>query len=160
MNDKGYRDPEMSAQGAGVPMTPPIITTAYTFSTSVPMSVAQARPLVEAALKAEGFGVLTEIDVAATMKAKLGVDGPPYVILGACNPPLAHRALEADSSVGVLLPCNVVLREHDGRTIVEAMDPGAILGIANSSAIEPVAREAQERLLRAIQSVSSESNNG
>jgi uncharacterized protein (DUF302 family) len=132
-------------------------TAAYTFGTSIPMSVAEARPLVEAALNAEGFGVLTEIDVAATMKAKLGIDGSPYLILGACNPPLAHRALMAEPSVGAVLPCNVVLREHDGRTIVEAMDPGAVLGVVESSAIEPSAREARVRLLRVIASLELES---
>jgi uncharacterized protein (DUF302 family) len=134
------------------------ISTSYTFGTTVPISVAEARPIVEAALKAEGFGVLTEIDVAATMKAKLGFDGPPYLILGACNPPLAHRALEAEPSAGALLPCNVVIRDHDGQTIVEAMDPAAVLGVVESSAIEPIAREARERLLRVIASLASESN--
>ena len=128
--------------------------TAYTFGTTVPLSVAELRPIVGAALAAEGFGVLTEIDVAATMKAKLGIDGAPYLILGACNPPLAHRALEADPSAGALLPCNVVLREQGGQTIVEAMDPAMVLGIVGSSAMEPIAREARERLLRVIESVS------
>ena len=132
------------------------MTTAYSFGTTVQASVTDVRPMVVAALKAEGFGVLTEIDVAATMKAKLGVDGRPFVILGACNPPLAHRALQADPSLGTLLPCNVVLREQEGRTIVEAMDPAAILAVAGSPAIEPVAREARERLLRVISSLSSE----
>ncbi len=130
-------------------------TTTYTFGTSLPMSVAESRPKVEAALKVEGFGVLTEIDVAATMKSKLGLDGQPYLILGACNPLLAHRALEAEPSVGALLPCNVVLREEDSRTIVEAMDPGAVLGVVKSPAIEPVAREARERLLRVIAALES-----
>jgi uncharacterized protein (DUF302 family) len=134
------------------------VTTPYTFGTTVLMSVVEARPIVEAALKAEGFGVLTEIDVAATMKAKLGIDEPPYLILGACNPPLAHRALEAEPSAGALLPCNVVIREHGGQTIVEAMDPAAILGVVQSTAIEPIAREARERLLRVIASLASESN--
>jgi len=134
------------------------IKTSYTFGTSVQMSVAEARPLVEAALKVEGFGILTEIDVAATMKAKLGVESLPYLILGACNPPLAHRALAAEPSAGALLPCNIVLRERDGRTIVEAMDPGAILGVVESAAIEPIAREARDRLLRVIASLELESN--
>ena len=130
-------------------------TTAYTFGTRLPMSVVEARPQVEAALKAEGFGVLTEIDVAATMKAKLGIDGLPYLILGACNPPLAHRAIQAEPSVGALLPCNVVLREEDGSTIIEAMDPLAVLGIVNSPEIEAVAREAHDRLVRVIATLES-----
>ncbi len=125
----------------------------YTFGTRLAGTVSDVRPRVEAALKAEGFGVLTEIDVQATMKAKLGIDQPPYVILGACNPPLAHRALEADPSVGALLPCNVVLRADGADTVVEAMDPEAALGIVESPAIEPVAREARERLERAIASL-------
>jgi uncharacterized protein (DUF302 family) len=130
-------------------------TTAYTIATRVSGSVASLRPRVEAALKAEGFGILTEIDVAATMKAKLGVDGAPYLILGACNPPLAHRALEAEPSVGVLLPCNVVLR-HDGPdTVIEAMDPMAVVGIAKSEEVKQVAAAARERLRQVIASLES-----
>lgn len=132
-------------------MTPP---TSFTFGTSLSGSVAEIRPLVEAALKAEGFGVLTEIDVQATMKARLGIDQAPYLILGACNPQLAHRAIEADPSVGALLPCNVVLRDEGGRTIVEAMDPMAALGIVGADAIQAVAVEARARLERAIRTLS------
>lgn len=126
------------------------ISTSFTFGTRLPGSLASVRSAVDAALLAEGFGVLTEIDVQATMKAKLGVDRTPYVILGACNPPLAHRALEADPSVGTLLPCNVVLREEGAETIVEAVDPLAALGIVDSPAIRPVADEANARLQRVI----------
>jgi uncharacterized protein (DUF302 family) len=124
--------------------------TSFTFGTQVEGTLAAVRPRVESALKAEGFGILTEIDVAATMHAKLGVELPPYVILGACNPPLAFRALGAQPSIGALLPCNVVLREQDGATIVEAMDPVAGLGIVGDPAIEAVAIEARERLIRAM----------
>jgi uncharacterized protein (DUF302 family) len=122
----------------------------FTFGTRIHAPIATVRPRVEAALKAEGFGVLTEIDVQATMAAKLGIEMAPYVILGACNPTLAHRALEADPSVGALLPCNVVLREDGDQIIVEAMDPLAVLGIVDDPAIRPVAREAHERLERVI----------
>jgi uncharacterized protein (DUF302 family) len=127
----------------------------YALGTRVAGPVSAARPRVETALKAEGFGVLTEIDVAATMKAKLGIDGAPYLILGACNPVLAHRALEAEPSVGVLLPCNVVLRQEGADTIVEAMDPLAVVGIAESIEIKNVAAEARERLGRVIASLES-----
>lgn len=130
-----------------------ITTTRYTFAVRRPGTIGSTRPLVEAALKAEGFGILTEIDVAATMKAKLGVERSPYVILGACNPPLAHRAIEADPSVGALLPCNVVLREEGSDTVVEAMDPDAVLGIVDAPAIAEVAAEARARLLRALESL-------
>ncbi len=126
------------------------IATSFTFGTRLRGSVPEVRPRVEAALRAEGFGVLTEIDVQATMKTKLGIDRAPYLILGACNPPLAHRAIEADPSVGALLPCNVVLREDGPETIVEAMDPMAALGIVHAVAIQVVAEEAKARLERAI----------
>jgi uncharacterized protein (DUF302 family) len=120
----------------------------YTYRLTVPVPIDELRPRVEAALKDEGFGVLTEIDVAATLKAKLDLDRPPYLILGACNPSLASQALEADPSIGALLPCNVVLRSGAGaETVVEILDPLAAMGLAGP-AIEPIAREAAERLRR------------
>jgi uncharacterized protein (DUF302 family) len=127
--------------------------TRYSFGTRLTGSVVDVRPAVEAALRAEGFGILTEIDVAATMKARLGIERPPYLILGACNPPLAHRALEAEPSVGALLPCNVVLREDGEATVVEAMDPLAALSLVGNPAVAEVAVEARARLERAIASL-------
>ena len=128
---------------------------AYTFAATLSQPIDEARARVEAALRDEGFGVLTEIDVAATLKTKLGVDRTPYVILGACNPGLAHRALEIDPSIGALLPCNVVLRQSDegSGTIVEIMDPVAALGIAGSAGVAPIAAEAAERLRRVLAAV-------
>lgn len=127
--------------------------TTYSFGTRVPGSIAEVRPRVETALRAEGFGVLTEIDVQATLQARLGVERAPYVILGACNPPLAHRALEAMPSIGTLLPCNVVLREDGGETVVEALDPVAAFGLVDHPGVQPVATEARDRLARAVASL-------
>ena len=130
--------------------------TSHTFAAAVSESIEQVRPRLEAALRDEGFGVLTEIDVAATLKARLGLERPPYLILGACNPRLAYRALEIDPSIGALLPCNVVLRESNSSgTIVEILDPEAALGIAGSPGIAPIAIEAAERLRRVLDAVLS-----
>ncbi len=108
---------------------------------------------VRTTLKAEGFGILTEIDVAATMEAKLGVQMAPYIILGACNPPLAHRAIEAEPEVGLLLPCNVVVRREGEATVVEAMDPEAALGLVKNEAVHAVAFEAKQHLMRALEAI-------
>ncbi len=112
------------------------------------MATAEAK--TREALAAEGFGILTEIDVAATLKAKIDVDRAPYKILGACNPPLASRALATDEQIGMLLPCNVVVYEADEGTVVEAMDPGIMSKVSESGALEEVAAEARERLERAL----------
>ncbi|MBX3002142.1 MAG: DUF302 domain-containing protein [Caldilineaceae bacterium] len=103
---------------------------------------------VTAALKTEGFGVLTEIDVKATMKKKLDADFRKYVILGACNPPLAHRALSAQLEIGLLLPCNVIVYEEDGGSVVSIVDPLAMMQIGDATALEPIALEARARLER------------
>ncbi len=129
------------------------VQTRYSFGTRVAGSVADLRPAVEAALRSEGFGILTEIDVAATLKAKLGVERPPYVILGACNPPLAHRAIEAEASIGTLLPCNVVLRADGDGTIVEAMDPAAAMAMSDAPGLADVAADVRSRLERVIAAV-------
>jgi uncharacterized protein (DUF302 family) len=110
---------------------------------------------VRDALAAEGFGVLSEIDVRATLKNKLGLDFPPYVILGACNPPLAHRALVTEPDIGVLLPCNVIVRsdETDHTTTVAAVDPEVSLARTGSAVLAPVAAEVKARLTRALAAV-------
>ena len=127
--------------------------TTHTFGTRLAAPIEVLRPLVEEALRAEGFGVLTEIDVAATLKSRLGISRPGYLILGACNPQLAHRALEAEPSVGAILPCNVVLREDQHGTVVEALDPEAAMSMVGSAEVAAVARDARRRLLRVIEAV-------
>ncbi len=110
---------------------------------------------VRRALADQGFGVLTEIDVRATLKAKLDHDMEDYVILGACNPPLAHRALEADRSIGLLLPCNVVVRRDGDHALVQALDPGTMVTLTGLDALTPVADEATARLDAALSSLSA-----
>ncbi|MGA4545361.1 DUF302 domain-containing protein [Uniformispora flossi] len=105
---------------------------------------------VREALAAQGFGVLTEIDVTATLKAKLGAEMEDYLILGACNPPLAHRALEADRTIGLLLPCNVVVRRDGTTTLVQALDPNVMVTMTGLAELESVASEATARLDAAL----------
>ncbi|GAA2024144.1 DUF302 domain-containing protein [Catenulispora yoronensis] len=108
---------------------------------------------VREALREQGFGVLTEIDVQATMREKLGEETGPYLILGACNPPLAHRALSAEPSIGLLLPCNVVVRADGERTVVEALDPDVMVRFTGNPELGPVAAEAKARLAAALKTV-------
>jgi uncharacterized protein (DUF302 family) len=128
----------------------------YSFGTRVAGPFPDIREGVVAALRTEGFGVLTEIDVAATMKAKLDVDFTPYVILGACNPPLAHRALTTDPSIGALLPCNVVVRTDGSDVVVQAMDPAAVLGLVGDPGVSELADEVRARLSRVIEAVATQ----
>lgn len=111
---------------------------------------ADAVTRVRAALKDQGFGVLTEIDVTATLRDKLGEQMEDYLILGACNPPLAHRALGVDRRIGLLLPCNVVVRADGDTTVVEALNPEIMVDIAGQQALRPVAEEATRRLTAAL----------
>jgi uncharacterized protein (DUF302 family) len=121
----------------------------YGFNVSLQGDMQSIREKVTAELQKEGFGVLTEIDVAATLKKKIDVDRRPYLILGACNPQLANRAINADPDIGLLLPCNVVLREEeDGSITVGFMDPAAVLGLVDMAGVEELATEVRSRLER------------
>lgn len=131
----------------------PMQIKSYGFGQQVNLPYEEAVERTKSALKDEGFGVLCEIDVKKTMKEKLGADFRPYVILGACNPPLAHQALEAELDLGLLLPCNLVVYEMDGGSMVEAMDPVPVLGLVGNPKLEPIARDVQARLRRVVQKV-------
>ena len=130
-------------------------TSRYGFGTMVTLDYERAVERVKEALATEGFGILCEIDVAATMKKKLDIDFRPYVILGACNPPFAHRALTAERDIGLLLPCNVIVYADDvpGRSVIAAMDPVVALGVTGNDDLRPVAEEVKSRLLRALGAV-------
>jgi uncharacterized protein (DUF302 family) len=121
-------------------------TTGYTLTATTTASFADAVERVRAELKEEGFGVLCEIDVQATLREKLGVDRAPYVILGACNPPLAYEALAAEPELGTLLPCNVVVYERDGETHISAIDAERMLSIVGNDDLTPVAATVREKL--------------
>lgn len=127
----------------------------FTFTTRLPhKELAAYRPGVEAALKAEGFGVPAEMDVQAIVKDKLGVDRPPFLILGGCNPSLSHRLLGIAPEIGALLPCNVVLRDDGDAVVVEMVDPRAMLGMAGDNPdVAEIAEDARARLLRAMAAI-------
>jgi uncharacterized protein (DUF302 family) len=124
--------------------------TPYTLSDVTSRQFDEAVERVRTELATEGFGVLCEIDVQATLREKIGVEMGRYLILGACNPPLAHRALQAEPELGALLPCNVLVYERDGRTQIAAIDPERMLSIAGNDALFEVATEVRERLRRVV----------
>ena len=127
----------------------------YGNSVTVAASFADTVERVRSELKAEGFGVLTEIDVTATLRDKLGERIESYLILGACNPPLAHRALQIDRSIGLLLPCNVVVHAVEDGTVVEALDPQLVIGLSGQPDLQTVADDAAERLARVLHRLNS-----
>jgi uncharacterized protein (DUF302 family) len=136
-------------------MTTENITYGISITVSLPFERALAR--TREALAAEGFGILTEIDVAGTLKKKLDVEFRPYVILGACNPPLAHRALTAELDIGLLLPCNVIVyrAEDPNCSVVAALDPVAALSLTGNEAVQPLAEEVRVRLQRVLANISN-----
>lgn len=128
----------------------------YTLSATVNHPFAPTLVATRSALADQGFGVLTEIDLAATLKAKLDADIPAQVILGACRPPLAYAAVQADPSIGLLLPCNVVVRElGDNTTLVEALDPGTMVTLTGNTDLADIAAEARERLSAALSALAT-----
>lgn len=129
------------------------MTYAKTITLDLPYD--EAVPKVKEAFKAQGFGTLTEIDVRATLKEKLGEDMEPYVILGACNPELAHRALDIEREIGLLLPCNVVVRSDGDRSMVQALDPSVIADVPGNAALQPIAEEAGRRIDAALAELAS-----
>jgi len=136
-------------------MIPVMQETAVAFEAKTSASFAETVERCRQALGKEGFGVLTEIDVQATLKKKLDVDREPYLILGACHPPSAHRALTAAPEVGVLLPCNVCVSVEGGQTVVRAMNPESAMSLLKSPAVEEVAREVAAALRRVVQAAAA-----
>jgi len=128
----------------------------YGFGTTLDLPFDEAVARTKAALKDEGFGVPSEIDIRATMREKLDLDFEPYVILGACNPQLAHRALQAEHELGLLLPCNVIVHAYEGRSAVSIVDPAVMLGMVDNPTLRQVADEAKTRLQRVAAALAGE----
>lgn len=128
----------------------------YGFGVNLPIGYDEAITRVKGALKVDGFGVLTEIDVRQTLKEKLGAEMLPYSILGACNPQLAQRAIDQEPEIGLLLPCNVVVRAQGNGSRVDIVDPQAMLGIVNNARLDAVASEAEQRLRRVVAALERE----
>ena len=127
------------------------MNTNFGFGKPVDLTFDDAIEKVTEVLQTEGFGVLSDIDVAAKMKEKLGEDMPPYRILGACNPPLAYQAVSAEAEIGLLLPCNVLVREDaEGQVYVSFMDPEAVMGLVGNAGVEPLAADVKGRLERVM----------
>lgn len=122
----------------------------YSQTIELDLTYQEALPKVKDAFKEQGFGTLTEIDVRATLKEKIGRDIEPYMILGTCNPDLASRALDVEREIGLLLPCNVVVTERQGKTLVQAFDPQVMVAILERDELKPIADEAAERIRRAL----------
>jgi uncharacterized protein (DUF302 family) len=137
-----------------------MLATSYTLSARTTHPFEEVVQRVREELKSDGFGVLCEIDVQATLKEKLGVDGEPYTILGACNPPLAHEALEAEPDLGVLLPCNVVVHEHKGETHIAAVDAERMLSIVDNEQLAPIAADVKRRLGAVVARAADPRNGG
>ena len=131
------------------------MSSSYGLSATVNLSYQDAIDAITAALKMQGFGILTTIDVKETLHKKLDVDFRPYVILGACNPDLAYRGLQAERDLGLLLPCNVIVYDNlDGTSTVSVLDPGQMMGFAGNPALEPIAIEARDRVQKALAALS------
>jgi uncharacterized protein (DUF302 family) len=128
-----------------------MLATSYTLSTTTELGFTETADRVREELETEGFGVLCEIDVQTTLKAKLGVESEPYLILGACNPPLAHQALQTEPELGVLLPCNVVVYTRDGTTHISAIDAERMLSIVGNDELAPIAADVRSKLARVIE---------
>jgi uncharacterized protein (DUF302 family) len=128
-----------------------MLATGYTLSTTTEHGFTEAAERVRAELKAEGFGVLCEIDVQATLKEKIGADREPYLILGACNPPLAHQALAAEPELGTLLPCNVVVYRHQGETHISAIDAERMLSLVDNATLDTIAAEIRRKLSAVVE---------
>ena len=127
-----------------------LITTPYARTTTLDAEFDTVVADVRQALAGEGFGVLTEIDVQATLKEKLGIETDPYMILGACNPPLAHQALTAEPELGTLLPCNVVVYRRDGATHIAAIDAERMLSVVGNDDVAPIATQVRDKLARVV----------